>query len=159
MREIVVLDGTAWRRECRWRNEVCPGLRVRWDEAQDPDRPVDAAFLRAFDAWVEEARREGKRIAFRCWQGWHRAGRLAAYYRIRFDGWTAEAAIREMHRRGRMMAAHPGLDPQVRALADFAAGRTCSVDLRYCVAGDAPAEASFPEDACPADLRPSSSGQ
>ncbi len=149
--EIVVLDGNAARRECRMRRAVCPQLRVRYDDQQDAHRPVGADFLAAFDRWVEEARREGRKIAFRCRQGWHRAGRLAAYYRMRFQEVPAPEAIAEMERVGRFMGHHRQLAPQVEALADFLAGRPCSTDPSHCVApaGPAAGTAAFPPDACP----------
>ncbi len=152
--EMVVLDGTARRRECAWRDEVCPGLRVRYDEEQDADLPLDAGFLARFDAWVEEARRAGLAVAFRCTHGWHRTGRLAGYYALRHQGWESEAARREMHRLGQWMGMHPSLDEQVEALADRVAGRRCDEPAEVCVA-PAPREVAgtfpgtFPEDVCP----------
>ncbi len=148
--EMVVLDGTAGTRECRLRERVCPHLRVRWNERQSADRPLDAAFLAAFDAWVDEARAAGRKIAFRCHYGWHRTGRLAAYYALRHQGWSAAAARREMHRLGRFMEQHPSLDAQVEALADHVAGRPCEQDLETCVgASPEPSRPSeFPADAC-----------
>lgn len=149
--EIVVLDGTGRERECRMRERLCPRLRVRWDGRQRAGRALDAAFLAAFDAWVEEARAAGRRIAFRCRHGWHRTGRLAAYYAVRHQARDAEVARREMHRRGRFMWRHPALDPQIEALADHLAGRPCGQSPEHCIA---PAEnvsalAVFPEDVCP----------
>ena len=149
VREIVVLDGTADRRECRWREARCPELRVRLNAAQQASEPLSAGFLEAFDRWVEEAAVADRRILFRCRHGWHRAGRLAAYYRMRHQGMDREAAIREMDEVGRMMWRHPYLEPQVRALADYIAGRPCSVAERFCVVPDgAGGGGGFPEDVC-----------
>ncbi len=149
--EMVVLDGTAGTRECRLRERVCPHLRVRWNERQSADRPLDAAFLAAVDAWVDEARAAGRKIAFRCHYGWHRTGRLAAYYALRHQGWSATAARREMHRLGRFMEQHPTLDAQVEALADHLAGRLCAQPAESCVPAGAQAigrPTPFPADVC-----------
>ncbi len=147
--EIVVLDGTAAGRECRFRSRACPGLRVRYNTAQDAHVPVSADFLAAFDAWVEEARGEGRKIAFRCRHGWHRAGRLAAWYRMRFQQRPAAEAIAEMERLGRFMWRHRQLGPQVEAMADHLAGRPCSTAAEHCVAAHGAGAATFPEDVCP----------
>lgn len=148
--EMVVLDGGAAERECAMRRRVCPELRVRYDTAQDARRPVTAEFLASFDAWIEEARTAGRKIAFRCRHGWHRAGRLTAWYRMRFEGMTAAAAVAEMERAGRFMGRHRELAPQVRAMADLLAGRPCSTAVEHCVAGDGwPDGSGFPRDACP----------
>ena len=153
--EILVLDGSAAQRECRLREAVCPRLRVRYNRRQAATEPLSTGFLAAFDAWVEEARRDGRKVAFRCRHGWHRAGRLTAYYRMRFEEVPAEEAIGEMYRRGRFMDRHPQLEPQVRALADLLAGRPCSVAEADCPVaddrGDEPLAAGggFLDDACP----------
>lgn len=149
--EILVLDGEAEERECRFRRQECPGLEVRYNRAQDANSPVSADFLRAFDEWIEEARTEGRKVAFRCRHGWHRTGRLAAYYRIRYGGTEAEKAQREMHEIGRMMSRHPALDPQVEAYVDFVAGRPCSTAPEHCVAPEPDPGAPsgrFPADVC-----------
>lgn len=149
--EILVLDGEGRERECAFRSARCPGLRVRYDHAQEEDQPVSNDFLQAFDAWIEEARTAGRKVAFRCRHGWHRTGRLAAYYRIRFEGTRAGEASREMQRIGSMMWRHPTLDAQVEAYADLVAGRPCSTDPLHCPT-DTPdaglADGRFPDDAC-----------
>ena len=90
--EILVLDGEAGQRECRFRQTICPDMQVRYNRAQEADIPVSLDFLQAFDVWIEEARSEGRKVAFRCRHGWHRTGRLAAYYRMRFEGASAAEA-------------------------------------------------------------------
>ncbi len=151
--EILVLNGNAGGRECRSRSEQCPGLRVRYNVRQSAFEPVSEEFLRAFDAWVEEARRSGRRIAFRCRHGWHRTGRLAAYYRIRYQGTTVDEAVEEMNRLGRFMWRHRQLAPQVAAMADFIQGRPCSVGSEHCLRRSSEAAlapgGSFPGDSCP----------
>ena len=155
VREILVLDGTARERECRWREARCPDLRVRANPLQRAGEPLSAGFLEAFDQWVDEAAAADRKILFRCRHGWHRAGRLAAYYRMRHQGMGAEAASREMNQVGRMMWRHSYLEPQVRALADYIAGRACSVAEEFCVTPDGAGDgAEFAEDVC----RPESSG-
>jgi protein-tyrosine phosphatase len=148
----VVLDGGGATRECAMRQRACPELRVRYDTAQDARRPVTAEFLSAFDAWVDEARRDGRKIAFRCRHGWHRAGRLTAWYRMRFQQVPASEAVAEMERVGRLMWNHPQLAPQVRAMADLLAGRPCSTEAEHCVDADswplAEGTPGFPSDVC-----------
>lgn len=131
--EMVILDGTAGSRECEMRRRLCPQLRVRYSRGQDASVPLTEEFLEAFDRWVEEAQSSGTKVAFRCHHGWHRAGRLAAYYRMRFEGWSAEEATAEMNQVGGMMWQHPYLEPQVEALGDLIAGRPCGQATEYCV--------------------------
>jgi len=130
--EILVLDGEGGKRECAWRETVCPKMVVRYDHAQQADQPVTLEFLEAFDSWIEEAQARGKKVAFRCRHGWHRTGRLAAYYRMRFEGASVAEATEEMQSIGRMMWRHPTLDPQVEAYADIVAARPCSADPANC---------------------------
>lgn len=149
--EMVVLDGGGGDRECAMRRRVCPELAVRYDTAQDARVPPTAEFLAGFDAWVAEARAAGRKIAFRCRHGWHRAGRLTAWYRMRFEGASTDDAVAEMLAAGRFMNRHPQLVPQVRAMADLLAGRPCSTAAEHCVAKEAyPADgADFAADVCP----------
>lgn len=152
--EIVVLNGSAAERECAWRDEVCPGLRVRYDARQDPSEPLTADFLEAFDHWVEAARTEGRAIAVRCRHGWHRAGRLSAYYRIEHQNLTLADALGLMHAHGRFMWMHPYLDPQVEALWQLAHGLPCEEEEHHCVRrAEDPflVDGRFPADVCPAE--------
>lgn len=149
--EILVLDGEGSGRECLFRKTICPEMQVRYDHAQEEDTPVSSDFLEAFDIWVEEAQAEGKKVAFRCRHGWHRTGRLAAYYRMRFEGASAVEATEEMQKIGRMMWRHPTLDPQVEAYADIVVGRACSADPASCPSNEPDGglvDGRFPEDAC-----------
>ncbi len=151
--EILILDGEAGQRECRLRESICPDMRVRYNHAQDEDDPISVDFLEAFDDWISEAQADGRKVAFRCRHGWHRTGRLAAYYRIRFEGASAAAASREMHEIGSMMWRHPTLTPQVEAYSDLVAGQPCSVDAASCPVADPDpglAAGSFLEDVCEA---------
>ena len=149
--EILVLDGEGSSRECLFRKTICPEMRVRYDHAQEEDTPVSIDFLSAFDAWIEGARAEGKKVAFRCRHGWHRTGRLAAYYRMRFEEASPVEATEEMQRIGRMMWRHPTLDPQVEAYADLLGRRPCSADPEHCPSTEPDGglvDGRFPEDAC-----------
>lgn len=149
--EILVLDGKAGARECVFQKTVCPDLKVRYDHAQEEDRPVSLDFLQAFDVWIEEAQAQGKKVAFRCRHGWHRTGRLAAFYRMRFEGVSAAEATREMQRIGRMMWRHPTLDPQVEAYSEIIAGQPCTADPANCPLSEPDAglvDSGFPDDAC-----------
>jgi hypothetical protein len=130
--EILVLDGEGAERECRYQKITCPGLRVRYDFTQEEDRPVSIDFLKAFDAWIEEAQTNGTKVAIRCRHGWHRTGRLVAYYRIRFEGVAATEAIKEMQDIGHMMWRHPTLNSQVEAYEDIVAGRPCASGPESC---------------------------
>lgn len=158
--ELVDLSGTADRRECRWREAICPSLAIRYNRRQRVETPLTRDFLQAFDRWVGEAQRQGKKIAFRCWSGWHRTGRLAAYYRMRFQNLPLADAEALMLEHGRFMWLHPQLKPQVRALADYLAGRPCSVEEKFCVreASDpglrSREEIVFPVDACAGRAEP-----
>ncbi len=151
--EVVAMDGTARERECLHRQRSCPGLRVRFDEKQDTEEPLSEEFLVAFDQWVEESRSAGRTILFRCHHGWHRAGRLAAYYQMRYLGLDAEQATSRMLASGRFMGRHPYLADQVAALYDYIRGRPCSVVPEYCVRrsplDDSSAPALFVDDVCP----------
>lgn len=149
--EILVLDGEGADRECLFQREVCPDLTVRYDFAQEEDRPVSVDFLEAFDAWIDDARATGRKVAIRCRHGWHRTGRLAAYYRIRFEGATASEVTEEMHDIGRMMWRHPTLGPQIQAYEDLIAGRPCSTDPANCPVDEPDGgllHGLFPENAC-----------
>jgi protein-tyrosine phosphatase len=137
--EIAVLAGNAETHEQRYR-DACPTLSVVYDEEQEADVPLDAAFLEWFDGWVESARREGRVIAVRCNCGCHRTGRLIAYYQMKYQNLTLEDALAIMYERGRTWWLHGEIEPQVRALADYLAGRRCRQEPRYCVGGAAAAD-------------------
>jgi protein-tyrosine phosphatase len=128
--EIAVLSGDAEKHEMKF-SSICPDLKVAYNHKQNCHKPVSAAFLRWFDKWVQEARRTGKVIAFRCKAGSHRTGRLAAYYEMKYKKFSAEEAIAEMKKLGRQMFLHRDLDPQVRALEDFILCRKCAEHAKY----------------------------
>lgn len=132
IQEIAVIAGNGKDCELRFR-EACPTLEVVYDERQDADEPLTAEFLTWFDRWVEEARRDGKKIAIRCECGCHRTGRLAAYYQIKYQNLTVEDALVLMYEYGKDWEKHKNLTPQVRALADYAGEKPCSQGREYCV--------------------------
>ncbi len=138
--EICVLAGNAANYEEKYR-DACPTLSVVYDLQQDADEPVTEEFLQWFDAWVEEARRTGKRIAVRCNCGCHRTGRLVAYYQMRFQNLSTSDALAIMYARGKNWGLHRNIEPQVRALRDYLEGRLCTQPRRYCVQGGAAIEA------------------
>lgn len=130
--EIMVLSGNAQEYEEEHR-EGCPSLKVIYNQRQKAKIPVTKDFLEFFDNWVDEARKSGKKIAFRCNCGCHRTGRLAAYYQMKYQGLTAKDAKIIMKKHGKYMFLFPFLRPQVDALQDYIFGRECSVDEEYCV--------------------------
>jgi hypothetical protein len=132
IREVMVLSGDADRRE-RAFSYLCPELKVFYNRTQDPQVPVTAVFLRRFDTWVRIAKREGKKILFRCTCGCHRTGRLAAYYEMKYMSYSFRRARRDMYRFGENMDYYPFLFLQVRALQDYIAGRPCRQARQYCV--------------------------
>ncbi len=130
--EMMVLSGTAERHELRYAEE-CPTLKVIYNEPQNTTTPVSSKFLRAFDAWVEGARHDGKKIAFRCECGCHRTGRLAAYYHMKHQGVSLEQATADLTRYGQWMIFYPHIYKQVQALHDYVQGRACSTRRKHCV--------------------------
>jgi len=113
--------------------EKCPSAEIVYDTLQDPGTSVSSEFLDAFDRSVEEARAAGKGILFHCSCGCHRTGRLAAYYRMKYQGWNSEAAIEEMNDIGDDMDQHPSLPTQVRGLEDYILQRACSGPAQFCI--------------------------
>jgi len=130
--EMCVLAGNAAAYEEKYR-DACPTLKVVYDYKQDADEPLTVEFLQWFDAWVEEARRAGKRIAVRCNCGCHRTGRLVAYYQMRYQNLSTNDALAIMYARGKNWGLHRNIEPQVRALRDHLEGRLCTQRPRYCV--------------------------
>ncbi len=135
VQEIAVLSGDADEHEFEYPHLV-PDLEVVYNKKQDSSEPLSAEFLEWFDSWVQEARREGKVIAFRCRCGCHRTGRVAAYYQMKYQHLDADEAIAVMNEHGKRMFLHRHLGPQVRALADYIHGRPCSQEPEYCVRED-----------------------
>lgn len=115
--QIAVLSGNADDHEYKYR-EAHPGLVVVYDEGQSAKQLPDEAFLDWFDAWVEGARREGRKIAIRCNCGCHRTGRLAAYYQMKWQNMTYEDVLIIMNKHGRHMSWYPRLPRQVKVLEE-----------------------------------------
>jgi len=115
---------------------ACPDAQIVYNTAQKADSGVDQAFLKEFDRAVQAARVSGTRVMFHCGCGCHRTGRLAAYYRMRYNGWSAEDAIEEMNEIGKHMDQHPTLPGQVRAMEDYIHGRSCGQAPDSCVKPD-----------------------
>lgn len=113
--------------------KACPGVKIIYDVAQDPGNAVDRTFLELFDQELSRAKAAGYGVLFHCSCGCHRTGRLAAYYRMKYNAWTPERAIEEMNDIGRDMDNHPSLPAQVNALYDFLQERTCTQPASSCV--------------------------
>ncbi len=133
--EMAVLSGDARHREFQY-SRLAPDLKVVFNEKQSGSEPLTASFLKWFDDWASEARKEGKVIAFRCRCGCHRTGRLAAYYQMKYQNLTAEDAIVIMNQYGVNMFLHPELIPQIRSLEDYIHDRPCSQPEKHCVVED-----------------------
>ena len=130
---FIVLSGDAEKVEMKFAGD-CPGTQVLYNVRQDATIPLTPEFLRQFDGWVAQARADGAKILFRCDCGCHRTGRLAAYYRMKYDGYTVAQAVSEMNDLGKFMGVYPTLPAQVQALDDYVHGRPCSVSRSLCVA-------------------------
>ena len=138
--EIVVLSGSALDYEVAHRDE-CPELEIVYN-VEDDLTPLTGEWLGFFDAWVERARRDGRKIAFRCSCGCHRTGRLAAYYQMKYKGLDANAAWHLALSRGWIMEAvdyFGGLQEQIIALHEYIHGQPCSQG-EYCVQEEAVAQ-------------------
>jgi len=135
IQEIAVLSGDADRYEHKYR-DLAPRLTVVYDQKQDADEPLTTSFLRWFDLWVQEARTQGKVIAFRCRCGCHRTGRLAAFYQMKYQNLTADDAWVILNKYGKNMFLHRNLEGQVDALEDYIKGRPCSRKPKHCVIED-----------------------
>lgn len=122
--------------------EKCPSARVVFNKLQDPDVGLTKEFIAEFDRSVQEAMALGEKVLIHCYCGCHRTGRLAAYYRMKYQGWTAEQAIEEMLRVGTNMGNHPSLPAQVRAMEDHIKKRACKQDAVNCLRDEAPTDGS-----------------
>jgi hypothetical protein len=150
--EIAVLSGDANRHESRY-SRLIPGLKVVYNHRQDAGEPLTRTFLEWFDGWVDEARKSGMIIAFRCRCGCHRTGRLAAYYQMKYQNMPLEDALATMNELGRNMFLHAYLEPQVRALEDYIHDRPCSQEKKYCVEDDQTNEDKQPVISSPDSIR------
>jgi hypothetical protein len=131
----IVLAGDAGTHELAYSKQgTCPDFKVLYNETQSPSVPLTAEFLKFFDDEIARAKADHVGILLRCQTGSHRAGRLAAYYQMKYQGLSADEAIAVMDYNGTMMPLFdPVLRPQVRALDDYIHGRPCSQPAKYCV--------------------------
>lgn len=106
----------------------CDGMKIIYNEKQSAKTPVSASFLNFFDDAVKEGN-----LLFHCSVGSHRTGRLAAFFRMKYNGWSSKRAIKEMKKVGKYMWAFPMLDNQVRAMNDFILNKKCSEKEKYCI--------------------------
>ncbi|MFN8370212.1 MAG: dual specificity protein phosphatase family protein [Bacteriovoracaceae bacterium] len=133
--EVMVLSGTAEEYELK-NQDVCPQLKVVYNQEQESKIPLTAKFLNFFDNWVMEAKAKGKKIAFRCECGCHRTGRLAAYYQMKYQRLGLRDALVLMNEYGKHMWAKPYLDNQVRDLYAYIRNQPCKEEEKYCVNRD-----------------------
>jgi len=135
---VIDMAGTAHKNELAFQEEgVCPDIEVVYSVKQDPNRPVSDGFLERFDEEIERARQDAAGILFRCTTGSHRAGRIAAYYQMKYQGLTADEAIAVMDYNGVTMWMYDWtLRPQVRAMYDYMNGKPCSQPEMFCVKQD-----------------------
>ncbi|MBC7386895.1 MAG: dual specificity protein phosphatase family protein [Cryobacterium sp.] len=138
--EMMVLSGDG-QIDTDLAKKYCPQLKVVYNTQQTAKIPMSGDFLDGFDSWVKESQAMGKKIAFRCHCGCHRTGRLAAYYQMKYMGYSAEAANKDLRKFAKYMILYPFLDNQVRALHDYVEGKSCSEKEKYCVRkNDAPSD-------------------
>jgi hypothetical protein len=130
--EIIVLSGNAQDYEYKYES-ACPSLKVVYNEKQKAKIPVTKNFLTFFDEWVSEAKRTGKKIAFRCNCGCHRTGRLAAYYQMKYQRLTVGDATVLMKKHGKYMIFFRFLNNQLIALEEYIKNQACSQGKKYCV--------------------------
>ncbi len=132
VREIYALNG--WGAEYQAQlARICPEAKIVFNEELNADAGISKAFLDRFDASVTQARERGTKILFHCGCGCHRTGRLAAYYRMKYNGWSPDRAIEEMNDLGKDMGHHPTLPAQIRALEEYIQGRPCTQESGACV--------------------------
>jgi len=132
---VIDMAGTAKNHELAFQAQgICPDIKVIYSEQQDPYVPLTREFLEFFDQEIQKAKTDNVGILFRCTSGSHRAGRLAAYYQMKYQGLTPEQAINEMNKNGVMMPVYEKtLVHQIYALNDYIQNRPCSQAKAYCV--------------------------
>jgi hypothetical protein len=130
-----VMSGDAQSHEKKYQAEgVCPNIEVIYDRNQRWDRPVERQFLEWFDGEVDRAKKDGAGLLFRCVTGSHRTGRIAAYYRMKYQDMSVGDAIKEMNNTGTLMPFFGmWMTPQVRAIDDYVHHRPCSRLNPMCV--------------------------
>lgn len=135
IKRVIVMAGDADSHELKYQKEgVCPDIEILYNVEQKLEVPVTEEFLAFFDNEVARAKQDGVGLLFRCQTGSHRAGRMAAYYQMKYQGLTADEAIAVMDYKGLLMPLFDAwLRPQVRALYDYIHGRECSQRENACV--------------------------
>ncbi|MBF0299541.1 MAG: dual specificity protein phosphatase family protein [Oligoflexia bacterium] len=131
--EIMVLSGNAEEFESKFK-ELCPSLKVVYNEKQDTSIPLNEDFLKKFDQWIMDTKSSGKKIAIRCNCGSHRTGRLSAYYQMKYQNLNKEEAKKFLSEKGKWMFLFPEIYEQVDALYDYIHHKECSVvNKKNCV--------------------------
>ncbi len=99
VRRMIVMSGNGSVEEnfakTPWAQKECPGFKVIYNQQQKTAVPLSKDFLNEFDKVVEQAKKDGVGVAFRCNCGCHRTGRLAAYYRMKYLKKSAEDSVKD----------------------------------------------------------------
>ncbi len=122
--EVMVMSGDADVRETLYK-DVCPQMKVVYNNKQTTFKSLNSIFLISFDKWVTSAKKSGKKILFRCRSGMHRTGRLSAYYQMKYMGYTVQKARDVMFDKGTYMYAFPHLYSQVEGLKLYIDNKPC----------------------------------
>ena len=93
--DFVVLDDDGWQQRDRAYKRHCPNGSVVYAKSQSVATNLDTDFLSFFDRVILRARSEGRKVLIHCRLGTHRTGRLAAYYGLKFEGWTLARALED----------------------------------------------------------------
>lgn len=139
IQQIVVLSGNGDKFEERYREDCPSKLEVIYNYKQSHKCALTIEFLEDFDLWVEQAKRKGWQVAFRCNCGCHRTGRLAAYYRMKYQNRSVEDSLSDMKKNGKWMWWPPlwnALKAQTIALHNYKEGKECELKGRkrkHCV--------------------------
>lgn len=126
-----------------WGKKECPGFKVIYNEEQRTGVPLSKTFLKQFDGFIAEAKKDGVGLAFRCNCGCHRTGRLAAYYRMKYLGKPAKESVHDQRKKAGIASLlyRKLVQIQIRALKDYIDDKPCSeavkkletADQKYCV--------------------------
>jgi hypothetical protein len=93
--DFFVLDDDSWQKRDRAYKRQCPNGTVVYAKSQSVATNLDTDFLAFFDRVIVRARSEGRKVLIHCRLGTHRTGRLAAYYGLKFEGWTLARALED----------------------------------------------------------------
>ncbi|MBA2404506.1 MAG: hypothetical protein H0V66_07035 [Bdellovibrionales bacterium] len=133
IRRMIVMAGNGATEEefakTEWAQKNCQGFQVIYNCKQATKIPLSKQFLSFFDEEVTKAKALGYGLAFRCNCGCHRTGRLAAYYRMKYQDKGPEESVRDQRRKAPGLATflhRKIIKHQIHALADYIKGKECS---------------------------------